>query len=153
MRRRQRETDVGVGELAAQPLTAGEDDLAVVEGKRRQAVDGLPGSVLGQLRVDAGRDDAEERGRELPARGIAAGLAPRAELLQVRDLSDVDLRREVAPDRGLERLVGFERAAGERPGARVGLPCALPQQRLQPSLAHLEHDRERGLPRGCEGVW
>ena len=84
-RRREGEADVGVGELPAQPLAAGEDDLAVVEGERRQAVDGLPGGVLGQLGVDAGGDDAEERGRELAVRGIAAGLAPRAELLQVRD--------------------------------------------------------------------
>ena len=98
----------------------------MVEGERRQAVDGLPGGVLGELGVDVGRDDAEERGRELPARRIAAGLAPRAELLQMRDLPDVDLRREVAPDRRLERLVRFERAAGECPRAGVGLARALP---------------------------
>ena len=148
-RRGQCETDVGVRELPAQPLTAGEDDLVVVEGELRQAVDGLPGGVLWQLGVDAGGDDAEERGRELPARGVAARLAPRAELLEMRELPDVDLRREVAPDRGLERLVRFERPAGERPRARVGLARALPQQRLQPSLAHLEHDRERDLARWC----
>ena len=82
--------------------------------------------------------------------GIAAGLAPRAELLEVRDFADVDLGREVAADRGLERLVRLERAARERPGAGVGLARALPEQRLQPALAHLEHDRERDLRRrGC----
>ena len=121
----------------------------MIEGKRRQAVDGLPGGVLGRLRVDAGGDDAEEGGRELPVRGIAARVAPRAELLQMCELSHVDLRCEVAPDRGLERLVGLERAAGERPGAHVGLAGALPQKRLQATLAHLQHDRERGLRKGC----
>src|SRR6185436_13789690 len=69
---------------------------------------------------------------------------------QVGDLSHVDLRREVAPDRRLERLVRFERAARQRPGARVGLARALPQERLQAAAANLEHDRERDLARGCE---
>ena len=67
----------------------------------------------------------------------------------MRDLPDVDLRREVAPDRGLERLGRFERAAGERPGAGVRLARALPQERLQASVAHLEHHREHDLRAGA----
>ena len=58
----------------------------------------------------------------------------------------------MAPDRAFERLVRLERAAGQRPGARVGLARALPEERLQPALADLEHDRERDLAMS-EGVW
>ena len=112
------EADVRVRELPAQPVPAGEDDLVVVERERWQVVDGVPRRVLGQLRVDAGGHDPEERGRELAALGVAAGLAPRAELLEVRDVAHVDLGGQVAADRPLERLVRLERAARQRPRAR-----------------------------------
>ena len=104
-----------------------EDDRAVVEGCRRQRVDRVPARVGGHARIDAQRDEPEVRGRELPALGMAGRIAPRPELLEVRDVAHVHLRREVAEDRALERLVGDERAAGERPCAGVRLARPLPR--------------------------
>ena len=69
-----------------------------------QLVDRVPARVVGQLRVDAERDDAEVCGGELPFPGMAVGIAERLELLEVRDLLDVDLVREMPADRVLERL-------------------------------------------------
>ena len=46
--------------------------------------------------------------------------------------------------------VGLEGAAGERPCAGIRLARALPEERLQAVVAHLEHDRERDLRRA---VW
>ena len=66
------------------------------------------------------------------------------------ELADVDLRRELAADRAVERLVGRERAAGQRPGAAERLARALPEERVEPPLAHLQHGREDDL-RG--GLW
>ena len=57
-------------------------------------------------------------------------VAPRLELLEVRQLANVDLPGEVPADRLLEGLVGVEVAAREGPRPRVGILCALPEQRL-----------------------
>jgi hypothetical protein len=73
---------------------------------------------------------------------MAAGVAPRLELLEVGELADVDLLREVPPDRLLERLVGAEPTAGERPGAQERLLRALPEEHLERAVAHLEDDRQ-----------
>ena len=58
---------------------------------------------------------------------------------------------EVAADRLLERLARLEVAARERPGAEERLARPLPEQRLQPALAHLEHDRQRDVGRARAG--
>ena len=110
--RREREGDVRVRELRAQPLAPREDDRAVVERRSRKPLDRVPARVGRDARVDAERDETEVGRGQLPALGVPAGVAPRAELLEVGDLADVDLRREVAEDRLLERLVRRERAAG-----------------------------------------
>ena len=112
----------------------------MVERHRGQRVDRVPGRVVRHRRVEVGGDEPEVRGRELPlAPGCASGVAPRLELLEVRELAHVDLRREVAADRLLERLV---RARGSRPGSAHApgerLLRALPEQHLQPAAAHLE---------------
>ena len=70
----------------------------------REVVDRMPARVRRDLRVDAGGDKAEIRRRELPPRGVPFGLAQRLELLEVRELADVDLLRQVPPRRLLERL-------------------------------------------------
>src|SRR6187401_1246728 len=90
-RRCEREPGVRVRELPAEPLAAREHDLAVVEGGRRQLVDRVPLRVGGDARVEPELDEPEVGGRELPAARVASGIAVRAELLEVRDLADVDL--------------------------------------------------------------
>src|SRR5437762_2149659 len=104
LRRREREADVRVGELRAQALAAGQRDLAVVERHRWQLRHRMPGGVRWQLRVDAGRDEAEVCGRDLPLARVAVGVAESLELLEVRHLADVDLRRQVPANRLLECL-------------------------------------------------
>jgi hypothetical protein len=65
------------------------------------------------------------------------------------ELTDVDLGRELPSHRGLERLAGAEVAAGKRPRAVERLACTLPEERVEPVLAHLQHDGEHGLAGGC----
>ena len=67
--------------------------------------------------------------------------------LQVRELAHVDLRREVFADRLLERLGAVEVAAGERPGAGVGLARPLPEERLELPVPYLQHDGEGDVGR------
>jgi hypothetical protein len=98
-RRREREADVRVRELGAQPLAPGQGDVAVVERHRGQVVDGVPGRVLGDARVDVRRHEAEVRRGDEPLLRIAPGVAPRLELLQVGEVADVDLGREMAANR------------------------------------------------------
>src|SRR5436309_12767466 len=106
LRRREREADVRVGELRAQALAAGQRDLAVVERHRWQLRHRMPGGVRWQLRVDAGRDEAEVRGCDLPLSRMAARIAEGLELLEVGDFADVDLRRQVPENRSFERFAG-----------------------------------------------
>ena len=146
-RRREREAGVRVGELAAKALARREDDLAVVEGGGGQVLDRMPAGVVRHVRVEAELDEAEVGGRELPCRGSRSWSLVGRELLEVGDLADVHLRREVAPDRRLERLAGLEQPAGERPGAAERVAGALPEQRLERAVAHLQHDREGGVTR------
>ena len=74
-----------------------------------------------------------------PVRRIGAGL----QLLEVGELAHVDLRREVPPDRALERLL-LERSAGKRPTAPGRGEGPAPEERLQLPLTDLQHHR-RGL--------
>ena len=61
------------------------------------------------------------------------------------ELADVDLGREMAPDRLLERLVGRELAARERPRAGERVERPLPEQHLEAAVAHLQDDRKHGV--------
>jgi len=105
--RGKREADVGVGELAAKALAGGQHHRPVVEGERELAecVDRVPARVGWECRLGVAWDEAEVRGRELAPERVPAGIAQRLELLEVRELPDVDLGFEVAADRTLERLV------------------------------------------------
>ena len=142
---REREADVRVRELPAQAVAPGEDDRAVVEGGLRQRVDRVPASVGGNAGIETKGNEPEIGGRQLPALGVAGGIAPGAELLEVRDLAHVHLRREVAEDGALELLVRDERAAGQRPRARVRRARAFPEQHAEGAVAYLEHGRERNV--------
>ena len=152
-RRCQREADVRVRELATEPVATREDDRAVVERGLREGVDRVPGRVGRYTRIEPQRHEPEVCGRELPPRGMADRVAPRPELLEVRDLAHVDLRREVPRDRGLERLVRDEGAAGKCPRARERLAPALPEKDAQCAVPDLEHRRERDVCGRVDGGW
>src|SRR4029077_8673323 len=95
-------------------------------------------------------DERERGGGELPLARMTVGLAQGFELLEVGELANVDLDREVAPDRVLQRLAGLEVAAREGPAARERLFAALPEEHLEHALANLEHGGEGHLCRaGC----
>src|ERR671937_2379738 len=99
----------------------------------------MPRRVLRQLGVEAGWNEAEVGGSDLPLPGVAVRIAERLELLQVRGLANVDLRGQVLPDRLLERLAGCQVAAGQRPGAEERLLRPLPDQDLEHGVPDLEH--------------
>ena len=139
----EREADVRVRELAAQSLAARQHDRAVVERGRRERVDSVPARVRRHARIDPEGNETEVRGRELPVARMTSRVAPRAELLEVRDLTHVHLRSQVTQDRLLERLVGSERAAGERPVALERVACPFPEENLELVVPHLEHRGER----------
>jgi hypothetical protein len=141
--RREGEADVRVGKLRAQTLAACERDLTMVESELRQVLDGMPGRVRGHARIDVGGHEPEGgSGDHAPTR-VSVGVAARLELLQVGELTDVHLGREVAPNRLLERLIGREVASRQGPGAERGFPGALPQEDLQALVRDLKDDRER----------
>ena len=148
----EREGDVRVRELPAEAFAPCECDGAVVEGRRWEGVDRMPAGVVRDARLDPERDEPDVRGRELPALRVPPGVAPGTELLEVLDVPQVDLRSEVAEDRGLERLTEAERSAGKGPRTCERVAGPLPQEHLESARAHLEHDRERGVRRmgwGC----
>ncbi len=140
---RQRESDVRVRELGPQPLAAREDDRVVVEGEpARQVVDRVPRGIRRQRGVEAERHEAEIGRGELPLGRMALRIAERLELLEPGQLRHVDLAGQVGANRLLEVEAGIEIAARQRPRALERSPPALPEQRRQPALPHLEHDGE-----------
>ena len=149
--RREREADVRVRELGSQAPKPLDNDLAVIERRRRQARHGVPRRVRRHFGIEIPGHEAEVGGRQLPAARVPRRVAPGLELLEVGELADVDLGREM-PSQGLfERLAGLEEAAGEgpAPGERIARP--LPQQDLEQALAHLEDDGKRDVSRGGSG--
>ena len=78
---------------------------------------------------------------------MPVGVAARLELLEVRRLADVHLGGEVAANGLLEALALGKRAARQSPRAEERLACALPQERLQPAVPHLQDDGERFVVR------
>src|SRR5262249_37250983 len=107
LRRRERERDVRVRELRAQPVAARSDECRVVESRRREAIDAMPGSVRGDCGTNVARDETEVGRRELPLVRDAIRIAERLELLEMCNVADVDLRFELPTDRFLERLAGL----------------------------------------------
>src|SRR3954471_16291669 len=114
----------------------------MVERELGQARDGVPARVFRNGGIESGGHEPEIRRRELPLKRVAARVAERLELLEVGELADVDLLRQVAADRLLERVARLEVAARERPRAEERLARPLPEEDLQPALAHLQHDGE-----------
>src|SRR6266852_202274 len=105
----------------------------------------MPVGVAGKLRVDVIRDEPEVCGRELPLARRAVRIAQRLELLEVRQLTHVDLLCEVAADRLLERVALREIATRKRPTPLERFPRALPEEHLQRALSHLQNDGERDM--------
>ena len=141
----ERKAEVGVGELRAQPLAAGKDDRAVVEGQFGRVVDGLPIRVTRQFRIEVARYEAEICGCELPLLRRPLGIAERLELLEMRELAHVDFRRKMTANRLFERLAGTEIAAGEGPGAPERIARPLPEKNLQLTSSDLEDDGQRDM--------
>ena len=146
--RRERETEVRVRELSAQPLTRGEEDGLVVVGERRELVQRMPAGIGRKLRVGVARDEPEECGRKLAVRRVPAGVAPGLELLEVRDLPHVHLVRQMPAHRLLQGLVRLEDAARQGPHSGVRVAGALPQQRLEAAVPHLQDCGENRVG-GC----
>ena len=146
--RRERETDVRVRELRPQPFSARERDRPVVERELREPVDRVPVGVVRQCGVDAARNEPEVRSGQLPFLGMPLRIAQRLELLQMRELTDVHLRRQVPADRALESLAVLQVAAGQGPRARERILRAVPQENLELSGSDLEDDRKGRVRRG-----
>ena len=141
---REREADVGVRELAAQPLAAREDDLAVVERGRREVVDRVPGRVGRNVRVDARAARGRGRRWRAPSRPgcdpvrsrsrAARGARPRARRPWRRGAAG-SMPRGSRRGRGgrragsTARRTGRARAARAGPPARVRAPAAPPRGR------------------------
>src|SRR5439155_15154869 len=104
-RRREGEADVRVRQLRAETVASRVDDLSMIERDRRQSVDRMPRGVAGKFGIEVARHEAEVSRCELPLARNALRFAQRLQLLEVRELADVHLRGQVAPDRLLERLV------------------------------------------------
>src|SRR5262249_25885721 len=100
----------------------------------------MPRRVRRNRGIDVARNETEVRGRELPLVGHAIRIAECSELLEMRDVADVDLRFELATDRFLERLAGLEIAARKRPASRERFARALPDEHFETACTHLEDD-------------
>src|SRR5215217_4771762 len=74
---------------------------------------------------------------------MPSGVAARLQLLEVGQLPDVDLGRQMPADRRLQRLAWAKQSPRQRPCSVERLPGPLPQQDLQPAVADLEYDGER----------
>ena len=69
-------------------------------------------------------------------------IAQRLELLQMRELADIDLRRQVSANRAFERLAVIQVAARQSPRAGKRGFRAMPQEDLELSGPDLEDDRQ-----------
>src|SRR5207245_3074635 len=85
-RRREREAEVRVRELRAEPGAAGERHAAVVEGECGEGVHRKPRCVGGELGIRVARDEAEKSGRELPLARMTGRVAQALEPLEVGEL-------------------------------------------------------------------
>ena len=123
-------------------------DRFVVEGHLGESAYGVPLGVGRHRGIEVRRNEPEVGRRELPLPRVTSGIAQRHQLLEVGELPDVHLRRQVAADRLLERLSRLEIATWEGPGARERVHGALPHERLQHARANLKDDGECCLRRG-----
>jgi hypothetical protein len=139
---RQREAQVRVRELGAQPVAGDPDDRRVVERRLGQVGHRVPASVARHNGIRVTRHEAEERGRDEPDAGHPVRLAEHAELLHVGDFPHVDLVGELAEHGGLHVLGVAEGPAGQRPAPRVGLLRTLPEQHLKGFVADLQDGRQ-----------
>jgi enoyl-CoA hydratase len=143
---RQREADVRVGQLGAQPFPARDDDRAVVERGRGQGVDRVPFGVGRDVRVGVGGHQGQVGGGQHAAPRVPGGIAAGFQLLHVRDVGDVDLGRQVAAGRGAQPLLRAQRSARQRPGSFERRDGALPEQAFQLMVADTKHHREHFVP-------
>ena len=149
--RREREADVRVRELRAEPLPSRQDDLAVVERHLRQVVDRVPAVSAGT----SGSTSSGTRPRYAVASCHSRGW--RAGSLSVSSCSRWESScTSTFAARCLRSDSSRSRPAQDsRPGVtrrRRRLFRALPEQGLECARAHLEHDRERHMGGGFSPV-
>src|SRR5207248_7310752 len=100
------------------------------EGQLGKSLHRVPACVRGEVRIDVRGNEPEVGGRELPLAWHPARLAERRKLLEVGEVADVDLGREVPPDRLLQGLAALEVAAGKGPASCERRLCPAPQQHV-----------------------
>ena len=135
---RQRVAHVGVGELGAEALSSRLNDRRVVKGGGRQFVDREPRRVTRDRGIERRRHEGQVGGGDGALARIAVHVATGLELLEVRNVGEVDLRREVTAERGAEELDLSERSSGQGPVALEGGARPAPEQRMKAAFTHLE---------------
>lgn len=146
------EADVGVGEFGAKPPACGMDQLDVVECHAWKAVELMPGGVAGHTGIEMPRNQPEIAGREDPTTGVAVRIATGLELLEVGQLSYVDLLGQLATDGSVEVFIRAKLATWQRPGFGVGRHGSLPEQHGELAVPNLEHHGEDFVPRVAEFI-
>src|SRR5438132_1105674 len=125
---REREAEIRVRELPAQPLTGAAEDLLVVVGEVGQLVERMPARVLGHLRVHPTRDEPEKRGRELAPCRVPVRVAPRLSPRPTRAPRPWSLRKP----RTRARTATQRREASPRRSARTTIRrCTWPTRSPQ----------------------
>ena len=140
----QREADVGVGQLGPQPVPARLGDRPVVERGGRQVPDRVPGGVRGQARLDVGGHQGQVGGGQDAAPGIALGVAPGLQLLEIRDVGELDLGGQVPAQGRAQSLIWSQRPAGQGPQSLERRRAPPPEQDVKTVAANLQ-DHGQGL--------
>jgi len=100
----------------------------------------VPTRVVGNGRIEVARDDAEIGRHDLPLGRMTIRPAPGPQLLEMGDLTNVDLGGEVPANRVLEALIRREIPTGKGPLAGVRLLRPTPCQHVKTTVADLEDD-------------
>jgi len=87
----------------------------VVERGGRQVLDAVPCGVGGDARFDVGGYQGQVGRGQDPAPGVSSRVAAGLQLLQVRDVGEVDLGGQMPAHGGPETLIGPQRSAGQGP--------------------------------------
>ena len=132
----QREADIGVGQLGPQPVAPRLGDRPVVERGRRKVLDTVPGGVRRDARLDVGGYQGQVGRGQDPAPRITRRVAAGLQLLQVRDVGEVDLGRQMPPQRTC-------RAARPLPAGRRAAPT-VPRTAARPAARAARAGCRRG---------
>lgn len=144
---RERESDVGIGQLGPHSRYPLIDDMRVIERHGGQPVDREPLGMIRQIRPAGRRHQAQISRGDRPLRRIPVGGAESAQLFEVGDLAEIDLGREVSAYARTDRLSGADRTARQSPIPRKRRPSPTPgenrQCRPEAVIPHLQDHRQR----------